>query len=294
MENHQLAQEYIQYNAELKTAICIQHKYAISPEINRGGRSNIFRHFQEIHKPRSISKDGLVAISAYIPTLELVEPSKVEAWPQANGPIPGLELYEDGAMCLICDEMSPRSKDMRLHCQKEHGEAIEGQTWKKQALQTIFAGSNTKYVLHSFHVNRRWFPVDVNVNMPLTPIETTMKQLLDAAKEVDEKYQRELNHVQDNHPLVALTPFHRRTEWLEKFKNKDMDKLIGITKKPDKEEYLLSQAWMRTYPYFPRISNGYPHLTLVFTHKLKLVEIKIPLGFHSSCHYFSSQSKPFH
>ena len=30
--------------------------------------------------------------------------------------------------------------------------------------------------------------VEVNVNMPSTPIETMMKQLLDAAKEIDEKY----------------------------------------------------------------------------------------------------------
>ena len=92
--------------------------------------------------------------------------------------------------------------------------------------------------------------------MPSTPIQTMMKKLLDAAKEVDEKYQRELNHVQDNHPLVTLTPFHRRTEWLEKFKNKDMDKLVGITKKPDKEEYLLSQAWMRTKPLITKCFDG--------------------------------------
>src|SRR5436190_17519280 len=164
MANHQLAQEYIQYNAEIKVAICIQHKYGISPETDNRGRSSILRHFQEIHKPRSISKDALGAITGYIPTLELVEPSQVKAWPQANGPIPGLELYEDGGMCLICDEMSVRWNEIRLHCEKEHGEAIEGLTWKKQALQTIFSGSNTKYVLHSFHVNSRWFPVDVNVN----------------------------------------------------------------------------------------------------------------------------------
>ena len=46
MANHQLAQEYIQHNAELKIAICIQHKYTISPEMNQGGHSNIFRPCQ--------------------------------------------------------------------------------------------------------------------------------------------------------------------------------------------------------------------------------------------------------
>jgi len=112
MANHQLAQEYIQHNAELKIAICIQHKYTISPEMNSGSHSNICRHFQEIHKPRSIPKEALAAIGVYIPSLELVEPSQVKAWPQANGPIPGLELYEDGAMCLMCDEKSVRSKDI--------------------------------------------------------------------------------------------------------------------------------------------------------------------------------------
>ena len=45
-------------------------------------------------------------------------------------------------------------------------------------------------------------------------------------------------------------------EWLEKFKNKDMDKLIGITKKPDKEEYLLSQVWMRTKPVIMKCFDG--------------------------------------
>ena len=41
------------------------------------------------------------------------------------------------------------------------------------------------------------------------------------------------------------------------------------------EQMIVEIVLILFYPYLPRKSNGFPHLTLVFTHKLKLVEIKI-------------------
>lgn len=83
-----------------------------------------------------------------------------------------------------------------------------------------------------------------------------MKQLLDAAKELDEKHQRELNKIQDNPPFETLTPFERHTAWPIKYKNKDMKALVELTKKPDKEEYLLLQAWNNTRSMIAKRFDG--------------------------------------
>src|SRR5215471_5690580 len=93
------------------------------------------------------------------------------------------------------------------------------------------------------YINHRYFPVDIKMDIPATPIEVRMKQLLDAAKKLDEKHQRELNKIQDNPRFETLTPFERHTAWPIKYKNKDMKALVELMKKPDKEEYLLLQAW---------------------------------------------------
>jgi hypothetical protein len=47
MENHQLAENYVQYNTELKILTCIQHKHAIPPGNDENNRSKIDRHFQD-------------------------------------------------------------------------------------------------------------------------------------------------------------------------------------------------------------------------------------------------------
>src|SRR5215471_20482930 len=94
------------------------------------------------------------------------------------------------------------------------------------------------------YINHRYFPVDIKTDIAAaTPIEARIKQLLDAAKELDEKHQRELNKIQDNPPFETLTPFEHHTAWPIKYKNKDMKALVELMKKPDKEEYLLLQAW---------------------------------------------------
>src|SRR5438046_3333167 len=100
MADHQLAQAYIQHNVELEIAICIQHKYTLSPEIHQDGWSSITHHFQESHKSHVISRDALAAISEYIPMLEIVEPSQVKAWQAENGTYHRLVLYKEGDVCM--------------------------------------------------------------------------------------------------------------------------------------------------------------------------------------------------
>ena len=153
MEDHQLAKKYIKYNPELKIAVCIHHKYTILPGNEPDGRSRAVRHFQEVHERGSVRKNALNAINEYMSTLELVEPSQIDIPLPENGPIDGLELYKDGGACLYpeCGELSPRSKDIRTHCRLIHkSEPIEGLIWKRQAVQTIFSGSNSKYIISFF------------------------------------------------------------------------------------------------------------------------------------------------
>jgi Orsellinic acid/F9775 biosynthesis cluster protein D len=148
MENHQLAENYVQYNAELKILTCIQHKHAIPPGNDENNQSKIDRHFRDTHKPHgSISKKTRAAINEYASTLNLIEPSQVTIPLAANGPVKGLRVY-DGGKCLICDELTAQTKDMLLHCKQEHGvEAEEELHWKKQTVQSIFSGPHYKYAL---------------------------------------------------------------------------------------------------------------------------------------------------
>ena len=68
---------------------------------------------------------------------------------------------------------------------------------------------------------------------------------------------------------------------------------IGRTAKVVKDEdEMLDRGYI--YPYLPRKTAGFPPLTLVFTHKQKLVDIKIPVLLRPFTRYFSSESKLFH
>jgi hypothetical protein len=90
-----------------------------------------------------------------------------------------------------------------------------------------------------------------------------MKQLLDTAKDLDEKRQRELNKIQDNHTPETLTHFERHTAWSIKYKTKDMGALVELMKKPDEKEHWLLQAWnnMRSMivKHFDGIWDLYQH-----------------------------------
>src|SRR5215471_13180471 len=109
MESQEIAKRYVQYNTELKIITCIQHKYAIVPGNDSNDRLNSTRHFQEIHKP-GLPKSATDAISGYISTLELAEPSQIDIPLKENGPIEGLELYKDGCKCAECGKYAINPK----------------------------------------------------------------------------------------------------------------------------------------------------------------------------------------
>src|SRR5215471_17973670 len=138
MQNQNIAKEYIEYNPELRIITCIQHKYAIIPGNDSSGRSHASRHFQEIHKP-ALSKSAIDPINEYISNLNLTEPSQIATPSRENGPIDGLELYENGGECLICGEYSINPGAMCMHYTRKHNSsAIEGVNWRKQPVQMIF------------------------------------------------------------------------------------------------------------------------------------------------------------
>jgi hypothetical protein len=56
-----------------------------------------------------------------------------------------------------------------------------------------------------------------------------LKDLIDAAKERDVGYQREINTVQDNTSLVTKTPWLRYNRWDKKFTGQDMNELHKLT-----------------------------------------------------------------
>ena len=145
MNNHDIAKQYVQYNPQLKIVVCIQHKYAITLKNPSNEQSEATRHFQDIHT-RGPSKDMIDIINEYISTLDLVEPSQITTPPRENGPIDGLELYEDGCTCLTCGEFVINPHAMRTHYSKKHKlNTIDGIRWIKQPIQTIFQGSNRQY-----------------------------------------------------------------------------------------------------------------------------------------------------
>ena len=151
MNNHDIAKQYVQYNSQLKAVICIQHKYALTLKNPSNEQSEVICHFQNIHTP-GLSKDIIDMINEYISTLDLVKSSQITIPRRENGPIDGLELYEDGCKCLTCGEFAINSHAMRTHYSKKHKlNAIDGIRWIKQPIQTIFQGSNRQYTCN-FHI----------------------------------------------------------------------------------------------------------------------------------------------
>ena len=143
MNHYEIAKNYIQYNPNLKVIICNQHKYAVTLAKDLNEQSNATRHFQEIHKP-GLPKSATDAINGYISTLELAEPSQIDMPLKENGPIEGLELYKDGCKCAECGKYAINPKAMDMHFRKCHPN--DKPKWSKQPIQTIFSGSNTKYI----------------------------------------------------------------------------------------------------------------------------------------------------
>ena len=164
--DHRIAKAYVQYNPELKIITCIQHKYAIIPGNDSSGRSNVTHHFQEVHKP-GLSKHAITPINEYISTLELLKPCQINTPLREDGPVDGLELYENGGQCLICHEFAISPGAMSLHfIKKHHLIAKLGTNWRKQAIQTIFSGKHSKYMPDFTYINHRYFPVDIKMDIP--------------------------------------------------------------------------------------------------------------------------------
>ena len=88
----EIAQKYVQYNAEYSVMICIQHKYALTP--NEG----ICRHFQQFHK--GIPEAARAAIKAFAKSVLVKGPDEVLMPLTEMSPVKGLEVWKDGFKCF--------------------------------------------------------------------------------------------------------------------------------------------------------------------------------------------------
>jgi len=80
-------------------------------------------------------------------------------------------------------------------------------------------------------VDNRYFPV-VTPEEIVADNDDMISSLLATAKQANDDYIRELNHISETNSLTTLTPWHRRTVWHETFINQDMAKLHGLAAKP--------------------------------------------------------------
>jgi len=116
--------------------ICIQHKYALTP--NEG----IWRHFQQFHK--GIPEATRAAIKAFAKSVLVKGPDEVLMPLIEMSPVKGLEVWKDGFKCFhsscqgyVCGTQ----RQMENHCRMVHEwtkkEEIQ---WRRQAVQTFFKG----------------------------------------------------------------------------------------------------------------------------------------------------------
>jgi hypothetical protein len=76
-------------------------------------------------------------------------------------------------------------------------------------------------------------------------MDQLLEDILGAARQQDEEYQRVINSVQDNTSLVTKTPWLRYNRWDKKFAGQDMNELHKLTDPPlsmEVKEKLISDA----------------------------------------------------
>jgi len=147
-----IAEKYVTYNSTLKILICRKEQHCISPGANKTGESKnygIIDHFYR-SEHKDLTRKDRMTLNQYISNLDIAKPRNVMIPSPEDRPIAGLELHQNGAECLICNELRSNECQMKKHCQEHGWKTGKDPLWKKQAVQTFFKGhgKELKYAIY--------------------------------------------------------------------------------------------------------------------------------------------------
>jgi hypothetical protein len=249
----EIAQKYVIYNATLKMLICHKEQYCLSPGGEKAKTQKyhgISHHFHR-SEHKGIPTHHRNAINQYIADLDIANPDDIMIPPPESRPIPGLALYRNGTECLVCNELMSDEPQMKRHCRGEHGwDSKKDPIWKKQAVQLFFKnqGKALKYVPIE-HVNSSYIRVNADEYADIEPLSAMSKLMLESllktSKEQDDEHIRNLNKIQDNQPLSALSAWRTHVAWEKKFANRDMGEFLALSKRPAGNDKRI-HAWNAT------------------------------------------------
>jgi hypothetical protein len=127
---------------------------------------------------------------------------------------------------------------MQDHCTKKYGwKRAQGDWWQQAMVQTFFKSDKTKYFVVTPIVERR------GPEPSRRMVEDCIKALLEEAEIMDVAEDEQLGVVEANRYMMDKSPRMRRTGWLREFGGKDMNVIVGKSKKPTKEEGVLQVVW---------------------------------------------------
>ena len=142
--------QYVNFNSNLHTLICLQHKFGLSPNW-------IERHFRESHK--NILLKRRQEIITYSKSLDLWHPERVNTLLRSLVPIPELPIIQ-GWKCqdARCGELRSTKLSMKKHCRNNHGwKTVDGEKWISQAMQAVFPSQHYLPVTIPFSDSLKWW-----------------------------------------------------------------------------------------------------------------------------------------
>jgi hypothetical protein len=108
---------------------------------------------------------------------------------------------------------------------------------KQVMVQTFFKSDKTKYFVVTLSKARQ------DVRSTESEMEGHIKVLLEGAEVMNAEEDKRLGLIEANQYIVDKSPWMRRTGWLREFAGKDMNVIVGKSKKPTKEEPGLQVVW---------------------------------------------------
>ena len=130
--------DYIQYNSDLKIAICRACRCGISPLVP-------WPHFSRNHKETWAANRK--SILAALDSMPLSAPDELQHPMEECDPIDGLEV-KDGYCCGEdgCTFCKATVKGMELHCREKHGaEALRAKAWFPCRMQSLLGHPYIRY-----------------------------------------------------------------------------------------------------------------------------------------------------
>ena len=138
--------EYVLHNEKYHVLLCQQCKIGIPP-------TRVEHHLRDEHKSIPIQiRNSMVEWAS---TLRLCEPNKVATPPEEEGPIPYLELKEDGYQCRIENCRAFRSTEVGIekHSYSHGWKKGEVKLWDVKCLQRFFnQGTHGKYISYQIQL----------------------------------------------------------------------------------------------------------------------------------------------